>query len=181
MSEENVEIVRGVFDPELDWAAAFRDEELLRKNWSFVADSFETDFETIGVPAELIHTSAVGFEGFRQAWSEWLSSWQTWFIEPEKFIPLSGDRVLALAVNRATSKTRGGRNGLSGGLDLDAAEREDPPRGVVPRPGTSPRSRWALGVVLWTKSGYALPVEHHSSAGFSGLSRARVDRLAGQS
>jgi hypothetical protein len=107
MSQENVEIVRGVFDPELDWAAAFRDEELLRKNWSLVADSFEPDFETIGVPAGLIHTSAVGFEGFRQAWSEWLSSWQTWFIEPEKFIPLSGDRVLALAVNRGTSKTEG--------------------------------------------------------------------------
>jgi hypothetical protein len=105
MSQENVEIVRGVFDPELDWAAAFRDEELLRKNWSLVADSFEPDFETIGVPDGLINTSARGFEGFRQTWSEWLSSWQTWFIEPERFIPLSGDRVLALAVNRATSKS----------------------------------------------------------------------------
>jgi len=107
MSQENVEVVRGVFDPELDWAATFRDEELLRKTWSLVADSFEPDFETIGVPGGLIHTSARGFEGFRQEWSEWLSSWQTWFIEPEKFIPLSGDRVLALAVNRATSKTEG--------------------------------------------------------------------------
>jgi hypothetical protein len=107
MSQENVEIVRGVFNPELDWAAAFRDEELLRENWSLVADSFEPDFETTGVPDGLINTSARGFEGFRQEWSEWLSSWQTWFIEPEKFIPLSGDRVLALAVNRATSKTEG--------------------------------------------------------------------------
>ena len=107
MSKENVEIVRGVFDPELDWAAVFREEELLRKNWSLVADSFEPEFETIDVPGGLINTSAVGFEGFREVWSEWLSSWQTWFIEPDKFIPLSGDRVLALAVNRATSKTEG--------------------------------------------------------------------------
>ena len=105
MSQENVEVVRGVFDPELDWAAAFRDEELLRQNWSLVAASFEPDFETIAVPAGLINTSAVGFEGFRQVWSDWLSSWQSWFIETEEFIALSGDRVLALTVNRATSKT----------------------------------------------------------------------------
>jgi ketosteroid isomerase-like protein len=93
MSEENVEIVRGL-QPQADLAVLFRDDPTAAATIEAAAAFFEPDFESVFVqPVE--NSTATGFAGLRAAWIDWLTPWESYRTEIEDIVDL-GDRVAVL-------------------------------------------------------------------------------------
>jgi ketosteroid isomerase-like protein len=110
MSEENVELVRRLQFPEtLELTTAFNDAEWIRAWRSSVAHLVEPEFETVLTPSFGAFAQPVlrGLDAVEAGWREWLGPWESFYVRPEEFIPVSGDRVLVLTENRCRSKTGG--------------------------------------------------------------------------
>jgi ketosteroid isomerase-like protein len=92
MSEENVEIAREIYR---GWERG----DFSSTQW---ADP-EIEFHLRGGPDEAVHH---GVEAMRRAWREWLSAWNDFKTEPQKFFDL-GDEVLVLAEFHGRGKASG--------------------------------------------------------------------------
>ena len=95
MSEENVEIVRGLQPaPDVDVAELVRDDDLWASLVSVTAELFHPSF---GCAFRRFDTEKVyaGLDGLRALWLDWLAPWATYRTEIDDVIDL-GDRVLVL-------------------------------------------------------------------------------------
>ena len=110
MSKETVELVLALQPPpEMDLAAAFRDEDawaaLAARMQPFLAPGFRCIPRGFpgndGVVAE-------GTDGLRAVFREWLDPWESYRTEVEDAIDLGGDRVLVLVhdFGRRSHQTR---------------------------------------------------------------------------
>jgi hypothetical protein len=119
MSEENVEIVRALFPGTMDMAAVFADPATLSATRSQLEPWFHADFETVAdpkmmpvgnLPGEVDEKSLSwtvrGIDGFVSAWTDFLTDWEAWVVEPTEFIDLDEDRVFVLIEIRGRSKTQ---------------------------------------------------------------------------
>jgi ketosteroid isomerase-like protein len=90
MSEENVEIVRAIYEAfsRRDWDAVFRDQ----------APDVEmtTPPGPVAGPNAGIHRGREEIQGF---WEEMLTAFEAWRVEPEKFVE-RGDQVVAVVKAR---------------------------------------------------------------------------------
>jgi ketosteroid isomerase-like protein len=97
MSQENVEIVRGlVFAPDVDIAPLFRDEATWAALACALASVIHADFHCTGTLLGSQTFYGVGAEGIRAFYLDWMAPWMTYRVEIEETRDL-GDRVLVLA------------------------------------------------------------------------------------
>jgi uncharacterized protein len=94
MSQENVEVVRSVYDA---WA---RDE------YPGPADLLDEEIEYVN-PLEAVEPGTRhGLAAFSEALEKVFEGWESWRIEPERFVP-SGDRVAVVVRYRARGRGSG--------------------------------------------------------------------------
>ena len=103
MSEENVEIVRGVFE---SFQASVERGDFRRPD-AIEAGLLDTDFEW--VPATEIPTaeSYRGLDGFAEFMETWIEDFDRWSIELEELVDAGNDCVVAIARQDATGKGSG--------------------------------------------------------------------------
>ena len=104
MSEENVEIVRGLYE---EWDAGLERGDF---GANFDLEALADDYEWI-VPE--------GFEGGRTVWRgreefveffrTWTEDFEDWSVRVERLIDAGDDRVVALTLQSATGKESGAR------------------------------------------------------------------------
>jgi ketosteroid isomerase-like protein len=90
MSQENVKVVRAIYNAvnRLDWDAAFRDQR--------------PDVELVLPPGPAASTYR-GREECQGYWEGWISAFDAFSVEPERFYE-SGDQVVAILKSRARPK-----------------------------------------------------------------------------
>ena len=95
MSQENVEIVRGLMlAPGSDIAALFRDDDMWAAVVAVVAPLLHPDFKcTATLVGSETHNYGQGPDAFRAFWLDWTAPWATYRTETEE-ITDHGDRVL---------------------------------------------------------------------------------------
>jgi ketosteroid isomerase-like protein len=102
MSEENVEIVRMVFET---FKASVKSGDF-RSPDAIEAGLLDADFEW--VPAtEITAESFRGSDGFARFMETWIEDFDRWSIELEQLVDAGGDRVVAIARQDATGKGSG--------------------------------------------------------------------------
>ena len=94
MSQENVEIVRSVYDA---WA---------RDQLPGPARLFDPKIEYVNPPDAVEPGTRHGLAAFSRAVHDMVEGWETWQIEPERFIP-AGERVAVVVRYRAHWRTSG--------------------------------------------------------------------------
>jgi hypothetical protein len=97
MSQENVEIVRGIQpSPDIDLAALFRDDAawlaLSEEVAPLLHEDFKAGMRTVGEQAPFLQ----GTEGLRSAWLDWLQPWAIYRAEIADVIDIDDERVLVL-------------------------------------------------------------------------------------
>jgi ketosteroid isomerase-like protein len=107
-----VEQIQGVLD--VDVVAALDDDETDRRIRQTLAELAQPDFEVAMVgPGYLPEPlDRIGADGFREAWLDWTSPFESFQIEIERVID-AGDRVVSLV--RQTGRTK------TGGVEIEAA------------------------------------------------------------
>lgn len=114
MSEEDVELVRGLLPPKgLDLAQVLRDDAAAEAWQSATAPLFHRDFECelFGVEGPTTYT---GLEGLRAAWLDWLEPWASYRTDLDELID-AGDRVVALV------RDHGRREGMTAEVEIIGA------------------------------------------------------------
>jgi ketosteroid isomerase-like protein len=101
MSEENVEVIRRLFE-------AFQDG-FQRGDPGAVFDSglLAADFEWIPFPGFPGPQSYRGRDGFVEFWRTWTEDFEGWSVENERLINAPDERVVALVHQSATGKGSG--------------------------------------------------------------------------
>jgi ketosteroid isomerase-like protein len=94
MSEENIEVVRSVYDA---WA---RDE------YPGPADLLDEEIEYVNPPEAVEPGTRHGLAAFSEALEKVFEGWESWRIEPERFVP-TGDRVAVVVHYRARGRGSG--------------------------------------------------------------------------
>jgi ketosteroid isomerase-like protein len=106
MSRLNVEIVKRVQPSGIDFVDLFRAStgppgpSTTGIDVTPFAFDFETEF--ISRQAGSLRPRFRGFQGFGEAWQDWLEPWESYYIEVEEFID-AGDEVVVLS--RVLAKT----------------------------------------------------------------------------
>jgi ketosteroid isomerase-like protein len=97
VSQENTDLVRSLQPPpEADLAVMFRTEGGFALLVQAIGDHFHEDVVIEAAAGPILEElDAVGLEGLKEIWSEWLEPWETYRTEIEEVIDL-GDRVLVL-------------------------------------------------------------------------------------
>jgi ketosteroid isomerase-like protein len=94
MSQENVELVRGIYD------------EIRRRGDPIPrAEYFDPEIEFHEDPRLPEAGSYRGFEEVRAYWKQFIENFDEFVIEPEEFVEIGGDRVLVLLI--ITTRGRG--------------------------------------------------------------------------
>jgi ketosteroid isomerase-like protein len=99
MSQENVELVRGLFEaPDVDYASLYRDAGRWAGQVEALAPFVHADLECVmyAFGSEKRYT---GLDGLRAFMLDWMAPWTTYRIETEKAVDL-GERVLLLNRDR---------------------------------------------------------------------------------
>ena len=116
MSQENVEVVRRFyFEGRLDLAAAFEDEGVVRGLLASLEPLVDEGFEAVFDPAAAsglgdFDPVRPGLEGMLDAWREWLTAWESYYVEPKEFIVVDSDRVLVPSTITGTSRAHKSRS-----------------------------------------------------------------------
>jgi ketosteroid isomerase-like protein len=96
MSQENVEIVRGLQpDPDTDLVTMFRDDAAFAALVEAVSPVFEEDFEVTGPTLVAGRGPLFGMEGLRAMWLGWLEPWESYRVEIEDVVD-AGDEAVVL-------------------------------------------------------------------------------------
>ena len=115
MSAEAVRIVeqiQGVLD--VDVVAALDDDQTDRRIRQTLAELAQPDFEVVMVGPDYLPEAAerAGPDGFREAWLDWTSPFETFRIDVERVID-ADDRVVSLVRQIGRTKT--------GGVEIEAS------------------------------------------------------------
>ena len=95
MSQENVELVVGLYQPsDVDYVPLYRDDSLWTEFAGALAAYFHADFECVWDQFGSEKRYA-GLDGLRDFMRDWTAPWLTYRIEIEEVIDL-GERVLVL-------------------------------------------------------------------------------------
>jgi ketosteroid isomerase-like protein len=138
MSEENVEIVRRLYD-----ASAHRDSEAVLALYD---PGVELDMSRAPCGDLVGQRFYHGHDGLRAFYREWYGAWETVGSDLEELID-AGERVVSVETTRGRGRESGGRGASEPMRHLDNPRRQDRSRGVVGRHARgSPRSRRAAGV-----------------------------------
>jgi ketosteroid isomerase-like protein len=114
VSAEAVRIVEQIQEVlDVDVVAALDDDEEDRRIRQTLAELAEPDFEVVMVGPDYLPQAAerAGPDGFREAWVDWTSPFESFRIEIERVLD-AGDHVVSLV--RQTGKTK------TGGVDIEA-------------------------------------------------------------
>jgi ketosteroid isomerase-like protein len=99
MSQENVELVRGLFEaPDVDYASLYRDDGRWAGQAEALAPFVHADLECV-MYAFGSEKRYAGLDGLRAFMLDWMAPWTTYRIETEKAVDL-GERVLLLNRDR---------------------------------------------------------------------------------
>ena len=158
MPEENVEIVRGLFDAwnRGDLDALFREagygidsgrtppaSEL--EKFSDVLALYDPEVEIESPPGGLTAGTYHGPEGLLKLMYEFWSQFDKRRSELKECVPAGGDRVITTVLHHARREVERRRGRDVATPCLDPARREGCALGDVRQPRGSPRSRWSLG------------------------------------
>ena len=106
MSEENVELVRGLFAPEgVDMVAAMDDPLSQGLDIGVFSDDCTVEF-LAELPSEVVEPSMRGAAGLVEGWSNWTEAYESYVITPEDFLD-AGDQVLVLVRVEARTERDG--------------------------------------------------------------------------
>jgi limonene-1,2-epoxide hydrolase len=113
MSQENVELVRGLIPPpDTDIASLLRDETLFEQTRAALEPLIHSGVESVAVwQGGATHT---GIEGFRAMWLDWLEPWATYHVSVDELID-AGDRVVVLVRDRGRRDDMDAEVEISGG------------------------------------------------------------------
>jgi hypothetical protein len=109
MSQENVEIVRGLAPPSgTDLTRLFADDAGASDRLAAISPMFDAafEFESHATGGDLGRGN--GLEELAAAWREWMSPFDSWWTEIEDFVDVDNDRVLVLL--RDHVRPRGGES-----------------------------------------------------------------------
>jgi ketosteroid isomerase-like protein len=97
MSAENVELVRSLLPaPDVDIKALVNDEEAARRQREHVERFYDPAVQcTMRHPGRAPVSYPGGIEGLRDAWREWLRSWESYRVEIDDVLD-GGERVLVV-------------------------------------------------------------------------------------
>jgi ketosteroid isomerase-like protein len=112
MSEENLEIVRGVFE---SFQAAVENGDFRRPD-AIEAGLLDADFVFVPSPDLPTAESYRGLDGFARFIETWIEDFDRWSIELERLVDAGDDRVVAIARQEATGKGSGAPVALEFGL-----------------------------------------------------------------
>jgi ketosteroid isomerase-like protein len=84
-----------------DWAAAMKDDEEVERRIEALRDLSWPDLEIVMVGSGGFGGTFHGAEGFREAWDDWLSPFETYSVEIEQ-VQETGDKVVVLVRHTAT-------------------------------------------------------------------------------
>jgi ketosteroid isomerase-like protein len=158
MSEENVEIVRGLFDAwnSGDLDAPFREagygidsgrtppaSEL--EKFSDVLALFDTEVEIESVPGGLTAGTYHGHEGLLKLLGEFWGQFDERRSELKECVPAGGDRVITIVLHHARGKLSGVEVEMWHHHVWTLRDGKGRSLADVPQPRGSPRSRWSLG------------------------------------
>jgi ketosteroid isomerase-like protein len=95
MSSENVELVKQILPPEIDFVALVREGDVAAVpiDLSRFAEDLEVSF-TPGVDSP--ETTYRGIEGLLEGWEEWLTPWESYDLTTEDYVD-AGEHVVVLA------------------------------------------------------------------------------------
>jgi ketosteroid isomerase-like protein len=105
MSQENVEIARGIYEAFIAGASEFDSEGTLTR---MAGEEFwdpDIEWDARGSPLPDIGGTYRGIERVRQFWRDWLAAWET--VEFEYELVDAGDRVVALIDQRMRGRSTG--------------------------------------------------------------------------
>jgi ketosteroid isomerase-like protein len=115
MSQENVEVVRGLYPGSVDMVSSFVDPEGFEATRAALEPLVHPDFETVTVPGQIplgdpdaedsSRPTFHGLDGFASGFRDWLSAWESWVVTATEFVDVDENRVLVLIEVRARSKT----------------------------------------------------------------------------
>jgi hypothetical protein len=105
MSQENVEIVRGMFEDFIARRAEFDADGNLTKMAGEDAWDPDIEWDASEAPMPELHGVYRGKEAVRRWWHEWLVAWET--VEFEYVLLDAGDRVVALLDQRMRGRSTG--------------------------------------------------------------------------
>jgi ketosteroid isomerase-like protein len=100
VSEENVAIVRAIFDAD----STASKEEILKALPEVIPVLFHVDAEWVEAPERVDAKSHRGHDGIRESFERWLDDWDEYRVEAERFED-HGDSVLV--VSRESGRGRG--------------------------------------------------------------------------
>src|ERR671922_1483963 len=100
MSQENVEIVRGLIPPpDADVAALLRDDSLFEQTSTALEPLIDPAVESVAIWQGGGATTHVGIDGFRKLWLDWLEPWVTYHVGVDDVID-AGARIVVLIRDR---------------------------------------------------------------------------------
>jgi ketosteroid isomerase-like protein len=106
MSQENIQIVRGIYGLAADFGGGLEPADVERQlSDTALAEYFDPEVEWIPVQQSLLASrSYTGYEGVRRFWTDFLSAWDQYDVVPVEFID-RGDQVAVTM--RMTASTKG--------------------------------------------------------------------------
>ena len=98
MSQEDVELVRGLLEPfqDADIAVMFRDDGVSAAMIAAGSSVYAPDFECAFIRDDVGRATYAGLDGLRAAMLDWLSPWASYRTEIEDFIDAGEGRVVVL-------------------------------------------------------------------------------------
>jgi ketosteroid isomerase-like protein len=140
MSQENVDLVRGLIPPpETDLAALFRDKAVFDQMAAALERFIDQGAESVAVWQG--GTAYVGVEGFRRLWLDWLQPWTSYYTSVEEAIDAGGGRVVLFA------RDKGRRQDTDVVVELVAASVWEVRNGRIVRVEFFPTREQALAAV----------------------------------
>ena len=143
MSEENVEIVRRLFEAFQD---VFQRDDPATAGTLFDSELVAEDAEWIPFRGWPGPQSYRGRDGFVEFWSTWTEDFEGWSVELERLVDGGDEQVVALFHQTATGRGSGTPVKLRFRPGLRAGRWSGDSDAELHGPGRSPRSRRAVGV-----------------------------------
>jgi ketosteroid isomerase-like protein len=116
MSQENVELVRGLLGPfaQGDAVVLFKDEAIHASVRAASEPFFTPDFKCVFVREDVGRTEYSGLDGLRKAWLDWLEPWDSYSPGVEDVIDAGHERVVVLTRDHARPRGSGAEVSFEG-------------------------------------------------------------------
>ena len=105
MSQEDIEIVRGLLGPfQREMTPLYRDDAIAAALIEATADAIAADFECVFIRDDVGRSTYRGAEGLRAGMLDWLEPWDSYHAGVEDVVDATHGRVLVLTRDRARPK-----------------------------------------------------------------------------